>query len=209
VIGPAVATEPTTPSWHKLGDSNGIAVFGRDVPGTSLIAMRGECVMDASMLRLASVLVDTARAREWIDSVAETRTLRKLSETEYVQWNHVATPFIVQDRDFVFITKLELAPKDGRVTLSYRSTTDPLAPKTHYVRGEFIYGKFALTSLGVNKTKVEAELLCDPRGSVAKWMVNLVQKDWPYSTLSRLRRQAKKPDIVDNEKLRQALAQPG
>src|SRR5882724_1304653 len=172
--------------------------------------MRGEGIVNAPILRVASVLVDTSRAHEWVDSVAETRTLRRLSDTEYVQWNHIATPWVIKDRDFVFSTKLELNPPAFQVSLNYHSVTDPAAPKTDYVRGQFIYGTFVLTSLDAGKkTRVLFELLCEPKGSVAKWMVNLVQKDWPHSTISRLRRQVAKPDVVDNVKLAQALKSAG
>jgi hypothetical protein len=208
--GAASANAPAAGDWQKLAEEDGISVFGREVAGVSLLAMRGEGIVNAPILRVASVLVDTSRAHEWVDSVAETRTLRKLSDTEYVQWNHVTTPWVLKDRDFVFSTKLELNPQALQVALNYHSVTDPAAPKTDYIRGQFIYGKFELTSVdGGKKTRVLAELLCDPKGSVAKWMVNLVQKDWPHSTLIRLRRQVAKKDVVDSPKLALALKQAG
>ena len=40
-------------------------------------------------------------------------------------------------------------------------------------------------------------------------MVNLVQKDWPHSTIQRLRRQVAKRDVVNDPKLEQALKQAG
>ncbi len=206
----ASANAPAPSPWQKLAEEDGISVFGREVPGVSLLAMRGEGVVNAPIARVASVLVDTARAHEWVDSVAETRTLRQLSETEYVQWNHVATPWVLKDRDFVFTTQLVVDSAAHQVALNYHSVTDPAAPKTDYVRGQFIYGKFVLTPTeGGKKTHVLAELLCDPKGSVAKWMVNLVQKDWPHSTIQRLRRQAAKADVTDNPKLVSALKQAG
>jgi len=170
----------------KAGRAGWISVFGREVPGVSLLAMRGEGVVNAPILRVASVLSDTARSHEWVDSVAETRTLRKLSDSEYVQWNHVTTPWVLKDRDFVFTTQLELIPPPVRGP-DYHSVTDTAAPKTSYIRGQFIYGKFVLTSLeGGKQTRVLAELLCDPKGSVAKkWMVNMVQKDCHNSTFQR------------------------
>ncbi len=208
--GLASASAPTPDPWQKLGESDGISVFGRELPGISLLAMRGEGVVNAPLLRVASVLSDTARSHEWVDSVAETRTLRKLSDTEYVSWNHVTTPWVLKDRDFVFTTKLELIPPARQVALNYHSVNDPAAPKTQYIRGQFIYGKFVLTSLaGGKQTRVLAELLCDPKGSVAKWMVNIVQKDWPHSTIVRLRRQVAKADVTDNPKLADALKQAG
>jgi hypothetical protein len=208
--GLASASAPSAGDWQKLAEEDGISVFGREMPGVSLLAMRGEGVVNAPILRVASVLSDTARSHEWVDSVAETRTLRKLSDSEYVSWNHVTTPWVLKDRDFVFTTKLELIPKAQQVALNYHSVSDPAAPKTQYIRGQFIYGKFVLTSFDSGKqTRVLAELLCDPKGSVAKWMVNMVQKDWPHSTIQRLRRQVAKPDVTDNPKLSDAMKQAG
>src|SRR5258708_31741207 len=135
----ASANAPVAGGWQKLAEEDGISVFGREVSGVSLLAMRGEGIVNAPILRVASVLIDTSRAHEWVDSVAETRTLRQLSDTEYVQWNHIATPWVLQDRDFVFSTKLELNPRALQVALNYHSVTDPAAPKTDYIRGQFIY----------------------------------------------------------------------
>ena len=51
--------------------------------------------------------------------------------------------------------------------------------------------------------------MADPRGSVAKWIVNLVQKDWPHKTIASLRRQVAKPDIKDQARLKQLLSEKG
>lgn len=198
------------PAWEKFDESDGIAVYRRDVPGSRIVALRGEGVVDAPLLRVASVIVDSKRATEWIDSLAEARTLRHVSETEYIEWDHIATPFVLKDRDFVFDAKLEFKPGKKQVLLNYHSVNDPAAPKTDYVRGQFIYGTFALTSIdGGKRTRVLAEVLCDPKGSVAKWIVNLFQKSWPHNTVVALRNQVKKADIKDDARLAAELARQG
>jgi hypothetical protein len=208
VLGAASA--PKDPPWEKFDEDDGIAVFRREVPGSPIIALRGEGVVNAPILRVASVLVDTERAPEWIDSLAETKVIRRLSDDECIEWDHIATPVILKDRDFVFDIKLALNPKDKQVSLNYHSVYDSGAPKTDYVRGEFTYGTFTLTSIeGGKKTRVLAEVLADPKGSVAKWIVNLFQKDWPHKTIESLRKQVAKPDIKDQARLKDMLAQAG
>lgn len=212
VIAAPSASGDTTrpPPWEKFDEAAGIAVYRRDVPGSPVVALRGEGVVDAPLLRVASVIVDAKRATEWIDSLAEARTIRRVSETEYVEWDHIATPIVLKDRDFVFDAKLEFKPKQKQVLLNYHSVDDPDAPKTDYVRGRFIYGTFALTSIdGGKRTRVLAELLCDPKGSVAKWIVNLFQKSWPHNTIVALRAQVKKKDIKDDPRLRAELPRQG
>ncbi len=209
-IAASALADSKLPPWEKFDEEDGISVYRRDIPDSPIVALRGEGVIDAPLLRVASVLVDTKRATEWIDSLAEARTIRKISDTEFVEWDHIATPFVLADRDFVFNAKLDLRPKQKQVALNYHSVNDPAAPKTDYVRGVFNYGTFVLTSIaGGKKTHVVAEVLCDPKGSVAKWIVNLFQKSWPHNTITSLRNQVKKRDIKDNQKLKEALEKEG
>src|SRR5450432_601015 len=206
----AAGTAPKDPPWEKFDEDDGIAVFRREVPGSPIIALRGEGVVNAPILHVLSVLVDTARAPEWIDSLAETKVVRKLNDDEFIQWDHIATPVILKDRDFVFNIKLALNPQDKQVSLNYHSVYDSGAPKTDYVRGEFTYGTFTLTSIDSGKkTRFLCEVLADPKGSVAKWIVNLFQKDWPHKTIESLRKQVAKPDIKDQARLKDLLSQAG
>jgi len=206
----ADAGTPQDTPWEKFGEDDGVAVFRREVAGSPVIALRGVGVVDAPILRVASVLVDTSRSTEWVDRLAEVKVVRRLNDNEYVHWNHVSTPIVLKDRDFVYAIKLELDPPNKKVMLNYHSVYDSGAPKTNYIRGEFKYGTFTLTSIdGGKKTRVLAELLADPKGSVAKWIVNLFQKSWPHRTIVNLRRQVAKNDIVDQPRLKELLAQKG
>src|SRR4051794_31578369 len=204
------AAPPPPVSWEKIDDDDGITVYRREIPGSPVIAFKGEGVINASILRVASILVDTTRATEWVEDLVEARTLRHVSETEYIEYDHVGTPFALKDRDFVIDCKLEFEPALKKVTLHFRSVSDPLAPRTSYVRGELITSGFALTALEHGtKTNMVAEIHCDPKGSVAKWIVNWFQKSWPHGTIMRLRAQASKPDIVDHPRLKQVLTDQG
>jgi hypothetical protein len=91
-----------------------------------------------------------------------------------------------------------------------KSTTDPLAPPTDYVRGEIMQSYFILTSLEHGtKTHISVEVHADPKGSVAKWIVNMFQKSWPHNTISRLRAQVAKPDIKEHIRLKAELTAQG
>ena len=198
------------PPWEKFDERDGVAVFRREVAGSPIIALRGEGVVDAPLLRVASVLIDTTRSTEWIDRLDEIKVVRKLSDDEEIHWTHITTPVVLKDRDFVFNIKLELDPPNKKLMLNYHSVYDSGAPQTDFVRGEFKFGTFTLTSIdGGKKTKVLAQVLADPKGSVAKWIVNLVQKDWPYKTLTSLRKQVAKTNIKDSPRLKELLAQKG
>ena len=51
------------------------------------------------------------------------------------------------------------------------------------------------------KTRIMVEVITDPKGSLPAWLINLIQKDWPYNTISALKKRAKKGDIKPNPKM--------
>ena len=212
--GLAYADTPAAPKWEMLNEEDGIRMFRRDVPGSSIVALRGEAFVEAPIARVASVLADRKRSPEWIDRLVKTKVLRQLSETESINWNHIKTPTPLKDRDFVFKSAITTDPAKKQVVFSYYSVTDALAPVTDdYVRGSFKSGKFELTmATRANKdgtkskgTIVVAEVLVDPAGSVPTFIVNLVQKSWPYKTMTALRKQVAKPDIKDDPRVVERL----
>src|SRR4051812_31574846 len=74
----ADAGTPKDTPWQKFGEEDGIAVFRREIADSPVIALRGVGVVDAPVLRVASVLVDTSRSTEWVDRLAEVKVVRKL-----------------------------------------------------------------------------------------------------------------------------------
>lgn len=221
IAAPAAARAdgPTqAPQWELFDEEDGIRMFRRDVPGSSIVALRGEGFIAAPIARVASVLADRKRSPEWIDRLVKTKVIRELSETEAINWNHIKTPMPLKDRDFVFKTAINTNPAKKQVVFSYHSVKDSLAPEYDaYVRGSFQSGKFELTMAErTNKdgtktrgTIVVAEVVVDPRGAVPTFLVNMVQKSWPYKTLSALRRQVQKPDIVDDPRVVERLRREG
>src|SRR6266496_3986544 len=75
--------------WESLGNDDGVAVFRREVPGSPVIAFKGEGLIDVPILTVGSVIIDPTRATEWVDSLVEARTVRKIGETEYIEYDHV------------------------------------------------------------------------------------------------------------------------
>jgi hypothetical protein len=196
--------------WIRMRTENGIAVSRKDIPGSPFLAFRGEGDVDEPLLLVGSVLVDITRNREWIDSLVESKILRTVSETEYITYTHVGTPITMSDRDFVTDVTLSVQPSQKELAIKMHSVVDPIAPTTRYVRGELSSSVFSLTSIdGGRRTHVVAEIHCDPKGSVAAWIVNKFQNDWGYNTIKRLRAQVQKPDIAVHARLKAVLEEKG
>jgi hypothetical protein len=209
---PSVAAAEDEPDagWVRMRTEEGIIVSRKDIPGSPFLAFRGEGDIDEPLLLVGSVLVDIKRDREWIDSLVESKILRTVSETEYVTYTHIGTPITMSDRDFVTDVTLAIEPAQKRLDLQMHSVSDPAAPTTRYVRGELTRSSFTLTSIdGGRRTHVVAEIHCDPKGSIAAWIVNKFQNDWGYNTIKSLRAQVRKPDVAVHPRLKAVLEERG
>jgi hypothetical protein len=190
----------------KIDDTDGIAIYRREIAGSDVVAFRGEGVVTAPLVRVASVAFDLARAPEWVDSLADSRIVRRISDTDFVSYEHFKMPILIKDRDFVTLNHIEYDPARQTLTVRVRSTTDAAAPPTSHVRGDLISSTFVLTPSADGKsTRVSGDVQCDPRGSLPKWLVNMVQKDWPHTTLKSLRAQVAKPNIVENPTIKKLV----
>ena len=195
-----------TADWEKVSDDDGIEVFKKEIPGNPMIAFKGQGVVAAPMLKVISILSDVPRGVEWIDSLKDTLLVKKNSETNWIAYTHIGTPMVMKDRDFVIQSNVEIQP-DKSIVMSLKSVDDPTAPTSDYVRGEVIDSSYILTAReGGKSTFVVTEIHADPKGSTAKWIVNMFQQNWPRNTLSSLRKQVMKTDIVENPYFKKELA---
>jgi hypothetical protein len=195
--------------WVKSSDSDGIKIYWSKVEGSQVIAFKGEGIVDSPVEKVASVIIDETRGTEWIDSLLESTLVRPLSPTEFIEYDHVGTPFIMANRDFVSHVIITGDAQNRRVKVSYTPAEDPLRPPDkRYVRGVMTC-VFKLQPMTISdETYVEAEIHCDPKGGVPKWLVNWFQQGWPQTTFENLRRQLKKSDIKILPVVTEILATP-
>ena len=185
-------------SWVQIDQGDGLTIYKKEVPGSPILAFKGEGVIHAPISRVAGVLFDNTRAPEWVDSLAESRILKQISPTSHIEYNHVTTPFIIKDRDFVNLVQIHLDPKTETLTLHYSPGPSGFMPQTKYVRGELTQSVFVLQSIDHGrKCHFVGEIHADPKGAIPKWIVNLFQRNWPRNTFNGLKAQLAKKDLKE------------
>ena len=187
--------------WEKIGDQEGIALFRREFPESSILAVRGDAVISAPISKVASILVDSRRASEWVVGLGHSQVLRQLSNEEFIRYDRIEPPFPVQDRDFLSKVKVSVSEDGTSLTLICQSIEDSQVPATAAIRAVLIRGIFQLSKTQSGDTLVRAEVLSDPKGSLPVWAVNLFQRKMPIQLFRGLRAQARKVDIAIDPRL--------
>jgi len=206
LLASAVAHAAIPPAWTLLEDRAGLQVFERKVPDSDVVALRFVAKIDAPVWKLAAVVMDARRTREWVDRLAEDRMVRRLGPTTYVEYTAIDTPFIIRDREF--LVQVDFAVEGRGLRLKTKPIEDPeLPPTPGRVRG-LVHTEYVFTpdAEEPEKSWADIEIHADPRGSVPKWVVNLFQRGWPRKSFEAIQAQVRKTDIEIPEHFREQLS---
>ena len=183
--------------WEPVDEAQGVRVWRKEVPGSPVVAFRGEATLDVPVARLIGVMMDASRGPRWVELLAESTWLREPSETEAIIYNRYDSPWPLQDRDYVLHRVLEIDRASRVVTSTYRSVEDPAMPEQACcIRGVSERTEWRFTHLGEERTRVEVEVLTDPRGSVPLALVELFQRSWPRNSILMLAAEARSEDVT-------------
>lgn len=186
--------ETLAAGWEKIDDEHGIEVFKKDLPDSPLHAFRGKGIIQAPMSKLIWVMVDNAHRTDWVDRLKKSVILEQEDTYSAIVYQQFSTPALVAERDFVYRARAS-SRADGSAVLQIGSVQHPHAPPTVGVRGELRDTSYTFVPQGAGATLVDVTVVTDPKGSLPKWVVNLIQKSWPMNTLLALREQVKKPFV--------------
>lgn len=188
VCAPSAQAAPA--GWETISTADAVEVARKTVEGSPLFAFRGEGVVAAPIAKVYATVVDNAHSHQWVDMLQPVATLKGAGTDDRVVYQHYDLPWPVQDRDYVLRMRTSLDPAAKVATVQFGSTTDPARPDQDCcVRGEVVRTFWKLEALPGGQTKVTIEVQTDPKGSLPAAIVNMVQKDWPYNTVTGLRRQ--------------------
>lgn len=194
-LTPLVSGLKNSDDWKETIHSDGVLGYKKDIPGSPICTVKGLGEVDAPYEEVAKIIIDEERAPEWIEDLIVSKPVGGNFPYDYIEFNHIGTPFILNDREFVSRVRMKVDPIHKIIAYSY-SKTDFIYPvKLPHVRGVIDYSVMAVMALPESpslKTLVLAEFHGDPKGNVPKWLVNWFQTSWPKDSLLALRKQVLK-----------------
>ena len=185
-----------------------IIVEKKNSPEDEVNTYRGTTTMPISIERIAYVLDDTESKKEWVSRLKEeTRLEENPSSYRSIAYQHYNLLWPVSDRDYVIESKWTVM-KDMKLPtaiLSIKSIIRDDVPEIEgRVRGKLDRLVYKLEKLKSNQTRVTVEIMVNPKGLLPNFMINLIQKEWPITTLRQLNAQALKGSAI-HEKLKNDL----
>lgn len=189
--------------WKTHSKKDGIHIF---VPKSfkhksGLTPIRFKTVINWPILKVLSVLADNDRKNEWVPKHKESTMLESISLREQVIYYRYDSPWPFNDRVFILRQLASENKKEKAISVDLKSVDHPKAKKdSSSVIGITYDGYTTLKAVGENQTELEMAFLNDFGGNIPKFVINWVQKNWPYKFMKNLSKQLAKDDIVINKK---------
>ncbi len=186
--------------WDKLGTKSGVQVERKVMPNSPLFAFRGEGLFDVDIGRLVSVLKNPHIAVEWVDLMTEHSVVRQEGPSTNLIYESYGLPWPISDRDYLMHENYNYDEEKKVFSIRYESVEDSSKPpREDHVRAMAFRTYWRLTKVDQDTTRVEVEVFTDPKGALPAWLINLIQKDWPWKTIDGLVKRAQKGDVSPDE----------
>lgn len=191
---PAAAVRADNTAWQLVSNRDGIRVYTRDNPGTSLKSFRGVTQLRLrDEYALVALLNDYPDYPDWLHFVDGARELSRRGPLERVLRFTTLLPWPLENREGILDCRVH-QERNGRVVVRLINHPGALPPNPHYIRFPKLSGELTFQRLGNDgQIRVTYQLSLDPGGYIPNWLTNILLRDAPYFTLERLRQVVHRP----------------
>lgn len=202
--GTAAAAE----AWHLEKADQGVKVYLRDYPDSSIPEFKAVTRISASMGSILAVLLDVSAYPEWVHRCREAVSLEVVSNREQYIYQVNTLPF-ARDRDIILhaelvhrnhgreiIIELEAAPRycqDNAAAICDSIEAQP------YIRIPEMVGSYRMEQLAGGTVEVTWQQFIDPGGKLPAWLIKAMISSVPLKTLSELHEMVERPPYRDSE----------
>jgi hypothetical protein len=178
--------------WIKIKDENGIQVYSIAMQDTAIVKARAVAIINAPLKNIQQLVDNLKQRPQWVPYLKYSKIIEKISPTEHIEYSLFSAPWPASNRDFVYRVQRLQQPLDDQLQLSFRMYSIdhqamPLQPGL--IRGEIFSSEYRLTPINAGQTRVELIYHADPRGWLPNWIVNIIQRAFPFRMMQNIKRQ--------------------
>jgi hypothetical protein len=171
-------------------DEDGIKVYTCDTDTSKFKSIKVECTLNCSLEKLESILLNFDNYIHWQFNTIESKTLKKISESEFIYYTKIEAPWPVVDRDMV--VKLRLNRINNGLSILANSESGIIPISKYLVRVPVSRSRWIAIEKSKNQIDIKYSIQIDPGGNVPAWLVNWVCANAPLQSFQALKKQIEK-----------------
>jgi hypothetical protein len=184
--------------WEHLYTQDNLEFYSKqskDRPGLLRFKARG--ILEVELEQSLAIMRDVENTPKWDSDTILKQTIKDISDLEALTYSESKIPWPFQNRDLVMRNILEIDEENKLLVVTSKSIQLPSHPDRKKKVRAHVEAIMKLRPHG-DFTKLELEVLVDPRGKIPHWLVNWVQKKMPYNFLKGIENYGKKNKVLVN-----------
>jgi len=180
-------------SWEFIKEREGIKIYTRAEPGTSLKAFKGVMEIRSSMEMIGTIIGNVKNFDWWDDDIRNIDVLA-FEENSYSQYYLIYdVPWPLQDRDLCVDARITIDPVTGKKTILARPLFDRVPEVDGIIRIKNYWQQWMIEPLGNQRYRLTLEGFVDPGGIVPAWLYNMIITDTPLNLMREVKTRVEIP----------------
>ena len=172
--------------WELKRDKNGVIVYTRKLDSTKINEYKAVTLVKTSVKKALAVLTDGNRLWKWNHKTSESKTLKKISDTEFIIWIKNDLPWPLKSRDNVVRVKVSDYEPSGYYLDLSPDTSGIFPEQKNSIRVTNFSGYWLIIPKG-EFVEITQQLYGDPGGTLPSWVLNSVITTAPYHSFQDLK----------------------
>jgi hypothetical protein len=167
-------------------DEGGIRVYTCSTDTSKFKSIKVECELKCSLDKLERCLLDFENYTQWQFNTVESKTINKISDSEFIYYAKIEAPWPVSDRDMV--VRFRSKRSVDQLTISANSEHGIIAEKEGFVRVPVSRSQWVAREKSKDVLEIKYSIQIDPGGNVPAWLVNWVCANAPLKSFQALKK---------------------
>jgi len=183
--------------WTLSKKTEIITVYRMAIPGLDIDAFKGVCEYPVRLEVLGSVLENISGYVSWIDSLIESRIIKKIDKNHLFLYQRYEAVWPFSDRDCVAEVNVDRNFQTGQFTIRIHSISGLLPPLTDgTVRLPAYEGTFLIEYIDREHTRITYIGKIEFGGNIPNWLGDFLSSEIPFITLNGLIQEAQKKKYI-------------
>ncbi len=180
-------------TWHFITETDGIKIYTRSEPNSSLKSYKGEVIFHASMQKTCS-MIGNARNFDWWGPEFVNIKVLAYEDKKFVQYYYIYDmPWPFTDRDLAVNAIVKMDTATGVYSVLSLPLLKAVPEKPDLVRIKNYWQKWTIQPLENGNVHLTLEGIVDPGGNVPSWLYNMLVTEMPLKTIRAFRARVLSP----------------
>lgn len=173
-------------NWKLQKDKDGITVYLSDVKGSNYKAVKVECTIKGTYMKLFNLITTVSRNSEWVYNSKTNYILKQNNPLDFIYYSETRFPWPLSNRDVVIHDRIRTDSMPRFFTITGTGEPNFIPLKSGKVRVPHYSSYWKVTMPTQQTIQIYYVLEADPGGEIPAWLSNVFVDKGPYETFKKL-----------------------